>query len=418
MPKLSLYTRKEIIIYLITTDLYPCYQWYQNFWKIVFKQTYEYFFTNKLLYSSQYGCRKGHSTDLASVELVDRVSEYLDGGKLPISVFLDLSKAFDTLNHSILLDKLKYYGFFNTPLNWFASYLQNRMQFVDFDGTLSNTVLMTTGVPQGSILGPLPFIIYMNDIREASENFKSILYADDANLLCPLCSFNTSTSLKDIQREQLSENMNKLHDNILEWLNTNKLSLNVKKTKFMIFHYRQRKIDNLIPNLKTNSEQIERVTEFNFLGLTIDEHLDWSPDIQKVSNKISRTLGIMNRLKRFLPTNILRLIYNSLILPYFQYSILTRGFKVGRLEKLQKRAVRIITNSSYNAHTDPLFKKVNLRKETYFNSILWSYIMNLEKKKIFLSIQWICLRTPMRPLSMITTCEPEWYLGKRYHKNL
>ena len=182
---------------------------------------------------------------------------------------------------------------------------------------------MTTGVPQGSILGPLPFIIYMNDIREASENFQAILYADDTNLLSPLCSFSTSTSLKDIQTEQLSENINKELDNILQWLNTNKLSLNVKKTKCMIFHYRQRKMDNLIPNLKINSEPIERVTEFNFLGFTIDEHLNWSPHIQKVSNKISRTLGIMNRLKRFLPTNILRLIYNSLILPYFQYSILT-----------------------------------------------------------------------------------------------
>ena len=145
---------------------------------------------NKLLYSSQYGFRKGHSTELASIELVDRASEYLDSGKLPISVFLDLSKAFDTLNHSILLDKLKYYGVSTTPLNRFARYLHNRKQFVDYEGTLSNTVLMTTGVPQGSILGPLLFIIYMNDIREASKNFKTILYADDTNLISPLCSFS------------------------------------------------------------------------------------------------------------------------------------------------------------------------------------------------------------------------------------
>ena len=100
------------------------------------------------------------------------------------------------------------------------------MQFVDFDEILSNTVLMTTGVPRGSILGPLLFITYMNDIREASENFKAISYADDTNLLSPLCSFSTSTSLKDIQTQQLSKNINKELDNILEWLNTNKLSLN------------------------------------------------------------------------------------------------------------------------------------------------------------------------------------------------
>ena len=108
--------------------------------KTVFKQTYGYLFTNILLYSSQCGFRKGHSTDLASTEPIERVSEYLDCGKLPISVFVDLSKAFDTLSHSILLDKTKYYGFSNTPLNWFSFYLQNRMQFVDFDGTLSTTV--------------------------------------------------------------------------------------------------------------------------------------------------------------------------------------------------------------------------------------------------------------------------------------
>ena len=201
------------------------------FEKIVFKQTYEYLTVNNLLYSSQYGFRKGHSTELASIELVDRASEYLDSGKLPISVFLDLSKAFDTLNHSILFDKLKYYGVSTTPLNWFASYLHNRKQFVDYEGTLSNTVLMTTGVPQGFILGPLLFIIYMNDIQEASKNFKTILYADDTNLISPLCSISASTSLKNVQTEQLSENINKELDNILEWLNTNKLSLNVKKNE-------------------------------------------------------------------------------------------------------------------------------------------------------------------------------------------
>ena len=138
--------------------------------------------------------------------------------------------------------------------------------------------------------------------------------------------------------------------------------MNVSKTKFMIFHYHQRNIEPIVPEIKINSERIEKVSEFNFLGYTIDEHLGWKPHIQKISNKIARTLGIMCRLKNFLPTRILRMLYNSLILPHLQYSILARGFNMGRLEKLQKRAVRIISLGKYNSHTNPLFEKLNLLK--------------------------------------------------------
>ena len=120
---------------------------------------------------------------------------------------------------------------------------------------------------------------------------------------------------------QLSHNINVELNNIQEWLSINKLSLNVKKTKFMIFHYRQRNIDNLILDLQISSEKIEHVAEFNFLGLTVDENLNWNAHIQKVSNKISRTLGVMCRLKNFLPLHVLRILYNSLILPHLQYGI-------------------------------------------------------------------------------------------------
>ena len=159
---------------------------------------------------------------------------------------------------------------------------------------------------------------------------------------------------------QLSHNINMELNNIQEWLSINKLSLNVKKTKFMIFHYRQRNIDNLILDLQISSEKKERVAEFNFLGITVDENLNWNAHIQKVYNKISRTLGVMCRLKTFLPLHVLRILYNSLILPHLQYGILTWGFCLGRLEKLQNRAV--VTRSKYNAHTDPLFKSLNLLK--------------------------------------------------------
>ena len=120
---------------------------------------------------------------------------YLDAGKVPVSVFLDLSKAFDTLNHTILIEKLQYYGLNDTSLNWFHSYLHDRLQFTEYNSVCSHVVTLSTGVPQGSILGPLLFIIYMNDIQAATSNFKAILYADDTNLVSPLCSFSSSNSM-------------------------------------------------------------------------------------------------------------------------------------------------------------------------------------------------------------------------------
>ena len=183
----------------------------------------------------------------------------------------------------------------------------------------------------------------MNDIHNASTKFHAILFADDTNLTSTLCSFDVNID-NNCNKMQLSANINKELKNIQIWLDINKLSLNVKKTKFMIFPHKQRNIENLSPQLKLN----EWVTEFNFLGLTIDQHLTWNEYVQKISNKISRSIGIMCKLKRFLPQQVLRILYDSLILPHLQYCILTWGFKSDRLFKLQNRAVRIITCSKYN----------------------------------------------------------------------
>ena len=157
------------------------------FEKAVFIQLYEYFNKDNPFYKIQYGFRTLHSTELASLELIDMTGKDLESGKLPIGVFLDLSKAFDTLDHTILLDKLLYYGIKGTELAWLKSYLTNRTQFVSYDGTNSRTLSITTGVPQGSILGSLLFIIYMNDIHDASSKFHAILFADDTNLTSTLC---------------------------------------------------------------------------------------------------------------------------------------------------------------------------------------------------------------------------------------
>ena len=199
------------------------------FEKVVHIQVYEYMVKNKLLYESQYGFRQEHSTELASLEFTDRVLRHLDNNKLPITIFLDLTKAFDTLDHTILLNKLDYYGIKDTPLLWFKSYLTNRYQYVDYNGIVSSNLPLTTGVSQGSILGPLMFIIYMNDIYKVSNKFHSILYADDTTLESPLCTFDTSALNHKYNLDLLSRYINSELNLIYEWLYLNKLSLNIKK---------------------------------------------------------------------------------------------------------------------------------------------------------------------------------------------
>ena len=218
----------------------------------------------------------------------------------------------------------------------------------------------------------------MNDIAEATEKFHSILYADDTTLTERLSSFNLVFDGTQLNKHILENSINKELDNIYNWLCVNKLSLNIPKTKFMIFHHRQRNIENLIPNLLINNYHIEKVAEFNFLGITLDEHLNWNNHIQKICNKISRNIGCLSKLKNYLPLFTLKLLYSSLILPYLQYGILLWGFKCDRIFKLQKKAVRSITRSKYNAHTGPIFKGLELLKiEDIFNLNLLKFQFKL-----------------------------------------
>ncbi len=218
-----------------------------------------------------------------------------DKNDIPINIYLDLSKAFDTLDHNILIDKLSYYGIDGTALQLFQNYLTDRKQFVELDDIKSDTLVLKTGVPQGSILGPLLFIIYINDIAHASQIFDFIIYADDTTLSGAL-----KIIIKDSKNKQSIETViNNELEKISDWLKTNKLSLNVKKTKYMIFHTVQRKVTPL--HLTINNTTIERVTQFDFLGLTVNENLTWKDHMNKIANKISRSLGILNKLKHTLP---------------------------------------------------------------------------------------------------------------------
>ena len=329
------------------------------FEKVAFNQVYDYFNENNLLYKSQYGFRKKHSTELAGLEFNDKIVNYLDKGQLPLAIFLDLSKAFDTIDHDILIRKLHFYGMAGNSLNWFKSYLTNRKQYVQFKDSISSYSMIKTGVPQGSILGPLLFIIYMNDIAQVTDKFYFTIYADDTTLIAPICTFSVNDK-HDF--DTISLNINAELKLITDWLALNKLSLNAKKTKMMVFHYPQKRISNMKLKLLINRTQIEQVKEFCFLGVVFDECLTWKAHVQKIGGKISMANGTLSRLKKFIPQEVLKIIYNSLILPHLNFGILLWGHNSKRIFRLQKWAVRAVTSSKYNAHTNPIFQKLRLIK--------------------------------------------------------
>ena len=171
---------------------------------------------------------------------------------------------------------------------------------------------------------------------------------------------STLSAFSNHGENTVSDNINEELAKIDEWLKLNKLSLKVKKSKFMLFYVHGRNLQ--LPNLHINNIKLECLNSFNFSGITIDKHLTWKEHINLIANKISITVGVINRLKNYIPENALLTIYNTLIIPHLNYGILTWGFNSDRILKIQKKAVRSITLSKYNAHTEPIFKTLKLLK--------------------------------------------------------
>ena len=321
------------------------------FEKIMHNQIYEHFSSRNLFYPSQYGFRRNHSTEYAAMELVERIINEMDNNNIPINIFMDLSKAFDTLDHQILFCKLEHYGLRGKSLELLKCYLSNRSQYVEINNVQSNLLRITCGVPQGSILGPLLFIIYLNDLPYVTKQLKTLVYADDTTLFATINS-DDFTTIEDGINDELKS--------ISDWLKLNKLSLNIQKSKAMLFHTPTRQVQT--PDLYIDAIKIDFVDEFNFLGLVLDKNLKWKSHVNFIAKKINKTVGVMTRLKNFLPRNALYNIYNALILPHLNYCSLIWGWQSDCLFKIQKRAIRTITKSKYNSHTKRLFKELNTLK--------------------------------------------------------
>jgi len=322
------------------------------FEKVTHSQLANYLERNKILYDNQFGFRSKRSTNQAISRHLQFIYNEIDKNRIPISIFLDFKKAFDCVDHQILLSKLNYYGIRGLTNEWFRSYLYDRIQYTVVGHSSSVPNIVTHGVPQGSILGPLLFLIFINDLPNSSPLFNFTLFADDSTL---------SASFIDI--EVISQQVNAALGNVNSWLRANKLSINAEKTKYIVFSYGGSKI---LPRIQIGDEEINRTDEIKFLGIIIDEHLTFRAHVNYICSKISKSVGILYKLSKFLPVRILTTLYYTLIHPYISYGIesyfATCGSITDRVVIIQKKAIRAIHNLPYREHTSSYFKSSNILK--------------------------------------------------------
>lgn len=316
--------------------------------KIVYTRLYSYIDKMNLLYPLQHGFRSGHSTVMSLLDMHNQITKAIDTKKFSVGIFLDLSKAFDTVDHEILIKKMEKYGIRGTPLAWFRSYLSSRQHQVRCNQVLSDFGTMRFGVPQGSILGPLLFLIYINDLPKASSLLHFVLFADDSNVFLSDCSYH-----------QLVKTLNTELTHVSDWFKANKLSLNIAKSNYILFSSSRKPLPQHQEIIQIDNITIPQVTSVKFLGIYIDQHINWSVHINHISNKMAKSIGIITRISSIIPSKTLINLYYSLVYPYLSYGNLVwasnYATNLQRLRVLQKRIIRVITRSPFNSHTYQLF---------------------------------------------------------------
>ena len=307
--------------------------------KIVYSRVYNFLVETDQLYQSQYGFRSGHSCQNAISELIGTILKNQEENKLTIGVFIDLSKAFDTLSHDILLRKLYKYGIRGTTLNWFESYLSNRSMRVKIQNNIgemeySTYYPLTYGTPQGSCLGPLLFLIFINDLHYSVTYGTSLLFADDTTILH---SHKNLRYLKWTVETDLS--------NLMDWFKANKLTLNLDKTVCILFNSKAKAIKL---NLNIGDYILQTSETVKFLGVWIDEKLAWTKHISLIMMKLKQNMHLLRLSNKFLSKDTKKLIYYAHILSHINYGILVWGNMIRqdtftKLQKIMNKCFKLIT---------------------------------------------------------------------------
>ena len=320
------------------------------FEKVIHNRMIAFIEKNNILSETQFGFRKGLSTEAALTQFIDEIHKGLNDRQYTAAVFMDLSKAFDVLDHEILKLKLEHYGFRGIILDFLLSFIKERKYFVSVNGFKSIIKSVTNGVPQGSTLGPLLFLLYVNDMKYSSNLLRFTQFADD-----------TTTTYRGFDLDIVKQIVEKEIKKVLIWLTANKLIINIQKTHTMLF---TNKRGNNTLHITVQNTELEQKDSCKFLGIFIDKDLNWKTHIDYIANKVSKIVALLGRLKHTFPKSILKNLYLSLLLPYLNYGnvIWASADKtnLNSLVILQKKAIRIICKVKYFDHTEPLFKSLEI----------------------------------------------------------
>ena len=316
--------------------------------KLMYKRLYTFLDNKNIIYDLQFRFRQQYSTSHALINITGNIRKALDDGNIGCGVFVDLQKAFDTVDHQILLAKLNHYGIRGVSNDWFKSYLSNRHEYVSINGYESGLAAINCGVPQESVLGPFLFLLYINDLNQAIKFCKVHHFADDTNLLC------LSNSIK-----KLNKQVNADLKDLVNWLNANKISLNVKKTEMVIFKCKQEKIEGDL-KIKLCGKRLHPTESVKYLGVKIDSNLTWQHHINDLSTKLNRANDFLFKIRKYVSPKILSSIYFAIFDSHLSYCCLVwaQNFSsIKRILILQKKSVRIINFQPRNSHISPLFKQ-------------------------------------------------------------